>query len=77
MLLLCGHTAVFVSPGVSLAVDCGGWVSAVRVQLVCWGPCDVMLGVIPVWDRVFVVFFWGGGCLGEGGCDGMSLVGES
>ena len=43
----------------------------------------MMLGVIPVWDKVFclfflVVFFWGGGgCLGESGCDGMSLVGES
>ena len=39
-------------------------------------PCDVMLGIVPAWDRV--VLFWGeGGCLGEGGCDGMSLVGES
>ena len=37
------------------------------------GLCDVMLGVVPAWDRVF----FGGGCLGEGGCDGMSLVGES
>ena len=36
MLVLCGHTAVFVSPRVSLAVDCGGWVFAVCVQLVCW-----------------------------------------
>ena len=39
----------------------------------------MMLGVVPVWDKV--VFFWfflgGGGCLGESGCDGMSLVGES
>ena len=37
MLVLCGHTAVFVPPGVSLVVNCGGWVSAVCVQLVCWG----------------------------------------
>ena len=40
------------------------------------GPCNVMLGVVPTWDRLF--FFWGGGgCLGEGGFDGMSLVGDS
>ena len=63
MLVLCGHTAVFMSAGVSLAVDCGGWVSAVCVRLVYWGPCDVMLGIVPAWDRVF----WEGGCLGEGG----------
>ena len=42
----------------------------------------MMLGVVPVWDKVFCcfffVFFWGGGgCLGESGGDGMSLVGES
>ena len=40
----------------------------------------MMLGVIPVWDKVvFLLFFLGGGggCLGERGCDGMSLVGES
>ena len=35
----------------------------------------MILGVVPAWDKVF---FWGeGGCLGERGCDGMSLVGES
>ena len=49
-----------------------------RLLFVCsWsagGPCDVMLGVVPAWDRVFS---WGGGCLRECGCDGMSLVGES
>ena len=39
----------------------------------------MMLGVVPVWDKVFCLFFFwgGGGCLGESGCDGMSLVGES
>ena len=42
----------------------------------------MMLGVVPVWDKVFCLFFCccfflGGGCLGERGCDGMSLVGES
>ena len=37
MLVLCGHTAVFMSAGVSSAVDCGGWVAAVCGQLVCWG----------------------------------------
>ena len=38
------------------------------------GLCNVMLGVVPV-----LGFFsgGGGGCLGERGCDGMSLVGES
>ena len=35
MFVLCGHTAAFMSAGVSLVVDCGGWVSAVCVQLVC------------------------------------------
>ena len=37
----------------------------------------MMLGVVPVWDKVFFFFLGGGGCLGERGCDGMSLVGES
>ena len=44
----------------------------------------MMLGVVPVWDKVLFFccccccFFGGGGCLGERGCDGMmSLVGES
>ena len=42
----------------------------------------MMLGVVPVWDKVFACFFCccsfgGGGCLGEHGCDGMSLAGES
>ena len=40
----------------------------------------MMLWVVPVWNKVFfvVVFFLGGGgCLGERGCDGMSLVGGS
>ena len=40
----------------------------------------MMLGVVPVWDKVFFVvfsFLGGGGCLGERECDGMSLVGES
>ena len=36
-LVLCGHTAVFMSAAVSSAVDCGSWVAAVCVQLVCWG----------------------------------------
>ena len=41
MLMLCEYTAVLCLL-VSLAVDCGGWVSAVCVQLVCWGSmwCD-------------------------------------
>ena len=43
------------------------------------GPCDMMLGVVPAWTEF--VFLWGGGggegCFWEGGCDGMSLVGES
>ena len=48
MLVLCGYTAIYMSPGVSLVVNCGGWVTAVCVQMVCWGPCNVMLGVVPV-----------------------------
>ena len=36
-LVLCGHLAVFMTTGVSSAVDCGSWVAAVRVRLVCWG----------------------------------------
>ena len=36
-LLLCGHLAIFISAGVSLAVDCGSWVAAVHALLACWG----------------------------------------
>ena len=73
MLVLCGHTAVFVSPWrLTVVVGCLLFVYSWSAR----SPCDVMLGIVPAWDRV--VLFWGeGGCLGEGGCDGMSLVGES
>ena len=37
MLVLGGHTAIYMSPGVSLVVNCGGWVTAVCVLMVCWG----------------------------------------
>ena len=33
----------------------------------------MMLGVVPVWDKVLLFFLF----LGERGCDGMSLAGES
>ena len=40
--------------------------SAVCVQMVCWGPCNVMLGVVPAWDKVFLffVYFVGGRLFG-------------
>ena len=61
--MLGSHTAIYMSPGFSLAVNCGGWVTAVCVLMVCLGPCNVMLGVVPVWDKLFFFccFFLGGG----------------
>ena len=36
------------------------------------GPCNVMLRVVPSWDRLFVfVFFGGGGYLGRVGVMGV------
>ena len=35
--MLCGYLAIFMSAGVSSAVDCGSWVAAVCALLICWG----------------------------------------
>ena len=68
--MTCGHTAVFVSPGVSLVVGCLLFVCSRSAG----GPSNVMLGVVPAWDRVvfFLLFFLGGkavwGRVGVMGC---------
>ena len=58
--MLCGYLAIFMSPGVSSEVDCGGWVSAVRALLVCLGTCGVVLMVVPARGGVFLGSMFGG-----------------
>ena len=44
---LCGHLTVFMSAGVSSAVACGGWVTAVVHSWSAGGAYDVVLVVVP------------------------------
>ena len=70
--MLCGHLAIFMSAGVSSAVDCGSWVAAVCARWSAGGICNVVLVVVSVQGGFFGEHFWG-----DGGRDGMSLVGDS
>ena len=68
--MLCENLAIFMSAGVSSAVDYASWVAAVCALLICWGY---------VWSGAYGRScsrwaFWGA-FLGDGGCDRMSLAG--
>ena len=70
--MLCGYLAIFMSSGVSSAADCGSWVAAVRALLVC-------RGIRMMWCLWSFLLEIGSlrNIFGDGGCDRMSLAGES
>ena len=68
--MFCGYLAVFMSAGVSSAVDCGGWAADVRALLICLGY--VWCGA---YGRSYLRWVFWGTFLGDGECDRMA--GES